>query len=167
MAVTPDMKHAAIDEKRELAAARQDIDKLLHNSATEDLHAMREELKTTMTNKVGVYREGEVMKEAVATIKDLQTRFKNVRVDDRRDNFNTNLFEALELSNMLAYSELIVGGALAREESRGAHSRTDFPDRMDDDWMKHTMAFRDGDDGYELRYKPVAFTRYEPEERKY
>ncbi|HEB71754.1 MAG TPA: succinate dehydrogenase/fumarate reductase flavoprotein subunit, partial [Nitrospirae bacterium] len=82
-------------------------------------------------------------------------------------NFNTNLIEALELSHMLEYSELIVAGGLAREESRGAHFRNDFPKRDDDKWMKHTLAFRKEDGGYELKYRPVRVTRYQPEERKY
>ena len=68
---------------------------------------------------------------------------------------------------MLEFSELIVDGALARQESRGAHFRNDFPTRDDNNWMKHTLAFRTEDGGHELRYKPVTITRYQPEERKY
>ena len=73
----------------------------------------------------------------------------------------------LELSNMLEYSELIVDGGLARQESRGAHFRTDFPTRDDENWLVHTLAFRTDDGGHELRYKPVTITRFQPEERKY
>ena len=68
---------------------------------------------------------------------------------------------------MLEYSELIVDGGLERQESRGAHFRTDFPKRNDVDWLKHTLAFRTDDGGHELRYKPVTITRFQPEERKY
>jgi succinate dehydrogenase / fumarate reductase flavoprotein subunit len=100
-------------------------------------------------------------------IKGLRERFAKVRVMDEGKKFNLNLLEALELSNMLEYSELIVDGGLARQESRGAHFRTDYPTRDDENWMKHTLAFRTEDGGHELRYKPVTFTRFEPEERKY
>ncbi|MBF0169584.1 MAG: succinate dehydrogenase flavoprotein subunit [Nitrospinae bacterium] len=167
LAATEGASFAPVDEKKELAAARREIDSLLHNGATEDLHAIREELKETMTLKVGVYRNGEQMKEAHGTIKELQARFVNVRVDDRRKNFNTNLLEALELGHMLEYSELIVAGAEVRTESRGAHARDDYPTRDDENWLAHTLAFRKDDGGYELKYKPVTITRFKPVERTY
>jgi succinate dehydrogenase / fumarate reductase flavoprotein subunit len=78
-----------------------------------------------------------------------------------------NLLEVLELDNMLEYSELIVDGGLAREESRGAHFRTDHAKRDDESWLKHTLVFRTEDGGHVLRYKPVTITRFQPEERKY
>jgi succinate dehydrogenase / fumarate reductase flavoprotein subunit len=90
-----------------------------------------------------------------------------VRVVDGRKSFNLNLLDALELSNMLEYSELIVSGAIEREECRGAHYRTDHEKRDDEKWLKHTLAFRTEDGGHELRYKPVEITRFQPEERKY
>ncbi|MBI5814875.1 MAG: succinate dehydrogenase flavoprotein subunit [Nitrospinae bacterium] len=164
---THDTPWSPVNEKRELDAARRDVHELLHTSAREDMNTIREELKTTMTNQVGVYRIGEEMEKANGKIKELQARFKDVRVDDKRENFNTNLIEALELSHMLEYSELIVAGALARKESRGAHARTDFPTRDDENFLAHTMAFKNKEGGYELRYKPVKITRFKPEERKY
>ena len=120
-----------------------------------------------MTIKVGVYRDAADMVPAQATIAQLRQRFAKVKVQDTGKKFNLNLLEALELSNMLEFSELIVDGGLAREESRGAHFRNDFPTRDDVNWLKHTMAFRTEDGGHELRYKPVRITRFEPEERKY
>jgi succinate dehydrogenase / fumarate reductase flavoprotein subunit len=80
--------------------------------------------------------------------------------------FNTDLTEALELDNLLHFAELIVSGALKREESRGAHFRNDFPKRDDARWMKHTLA-QYGEDGPRLSYAPVTKTRYEPMERSY
>ncbi len=165
--VTREMNWSPVDEKRELGAVEKEISGLLHTSSKEGLGPIREELQRTMTYKVGVYRSGEDMAEANKKLKDLQTRFKTVRVDDKRRNFNTNLIEALELSHMLEYAELIIAGGVAREESRGAHARVDFPKRDDEEWMKHTMAFRTDDGGYELKYRPVRVTRFEPEERKY
>ncbi len=165
--LVPDMKFAPINEKRELDAAKQEVKDLLDTSAKEDLHTIRKELKSTMTYKVGVFRSGDLMEEADAKIGELQRRFKDVRVDDRKENFNTNLLELIELSHMLEYSELIVKGAMARHESRGAHSRTDYDKRDDENWMKHTLAFKENDGSVSLRYKPVTVTKYQPEERKY
>ena len=163
----PGLEHAAVDEERELAAAREEIQALYAGDGSEDLGAIREELKETMTYQVGVYRCAEDMQQAQTKIGELRGRFRKVQVKDRGEYFNLNLLDALELSNMLEYSELIVDGGLARQESRGAHFRTDFPTRDDENWLKHTLAFRTDDGGHELRYKPVTITRFQPEERKY
>jgi succinate dehydrogenase / fumarate reductase flavoprotein subunit len=165
--VVPGLTQAAVNEESELEAAREEIDKLYAGDGSENLNAIREELKETMTYRVGVYRCAEDMLQAQAKIKSLRERFRKVQVKDRGKNFNLNLLESLELSNMLEYSELIVDGGLARQESRGAHFRTDFPTRDDVNWMQHTLAFRTDDGGHELRYKPVTVTRFQPEERKY
>jgi succinate dehydrogenase / fumarate reductase flavoprotein subunit len=165
--VTPGLKQADVNEEREIDAARKDIEVLYAGDGSEDLSVIREELKEIMTYKVGVYRGAEDMQRAQTEIKGLRDRFAKVQVKDRGTTFNLNLIDALELSNMLEYSELIVDGGLAREESRGAHFRTDFPTRDDVNWMRHTMAFRTDDGGHELRYKPVTVTRFQPEERKY
>jgi succinate dehydrogenase / fumarate reductase flavoprotein subunit len=161
-----DMGFSPVNEQAQIAAARRDIDQVIHTAGKEDLHTIREELKETMTTKVGVFRNGADMADAHKKINELQDRFSRVRVDDRRGNFNTNVQEALELSHMLEYSELIVGGAEVRTESRGAHSRIDHTTRDDENWMKHTLAFK-AKEGYELKYKPVKVTRFAPEERKY
>lgn len=164
--VTRDMDLSPVNEKREIESVRRELDQLLHTSAKESLGKIRDEMKETMTYKAGVYRDGENLGLALKKIKELQERFTRVRVDDKRKNFNTNLLEARELSHMLEYSELIVAGAIARTESRGAHARKDYPSRDDVKWLKHTMAFKTKD-GFELRYKPVTMTRFKPEERKY
>jgi succinate dehydrogenase / fumarate reductase flavoprotein subunit len=107
------------------------------------------------------------MQAAQAKLRELRQRFNEVKVVDAGKSFNMNLLDGLELGNMLEYAELIVDGGLAREESRGAHFRTDHPTRDDESWLKHTLAFRTEDGGHELRYKPVTITRFQPEERKY
>ncbi len=165
--VTQGADWAPVDEKRELKAVEDEIATLLNTNAKESLGDIRKELQSTMTYKVGVYRSGEEMAQAQGILKNLQAKFSNVRIDDRRKNFNTNLIEALELSHMLEYSELILDGAIARKESRGAHAMIEYPDRDDENWMKHTLAFRTKDGGFELKYKPVRVTKYQPEERKY
>ena len=93
-------------------------------------------------------------------------RFHTIGLKDKGKAFNTELTEAFETRNLLEFAELIVQGALAREESRGAHARSDFPKRDDDGWLKHTVAFRT-DKGLKLRYKSVVIGDYEPQERKY
>jgi succinate dehydrogenase / fumarate reductase flavoprotein subunit len=165
--VVPGLTHSPVNEGREIEAAQRDIDELYAGDGSEDLSVIREELKQTMTLQVGVYRDAADMVPAQATIAQLRQRFAKIKVKDTGSKFNLNLLDALELSNMLEFSELIVDGGLAREESRGAHFRNDFPTRDDENWMKHTMAFRTEDGGHELRYKPVRVTRFEPEERKY
>jgi succinate dehydrogenase / fumarate reductase flavoprotein subunit len=165
--VVPRMQLSAVDEPREIRAAQQEIEALYAGSGAENPSQIREELKQTMTTQVGVYRNGEDMRAAQTKLRELRERFGAVKVVDGRKSFNLNLLDALELSNMLEYSELIVDGGLAREESRGAHFRTDHPKRDDEKWLKHTLVFRTDDGGHELRYKPVEITRFQPEERKY
>jgi succinate dehydrogenase / fumarate reductase flavoprotein subunit len=165
--VVPQMKWSPVDEESEIEAVRRDLGQLFDGEGSEKVSAIREELKETMTYQVGVYRNGEDTAQAQKKIAELRKRFARVRVKDRRENFNVNLFEVLELSHMLEFSELIVSGAITREESRGAHFRTDHPTRDDQNWLKHTLAFRTEDGGHELRYKPAKITRFQPEERKY
>jgi succinate dehydrogenase / fumarate reductase flavoprotein subunit len=92
-------------------------------------------------------------------------------VSDRSRRYNTELIEVLELAHLLEFSECIVTGALAREESRGAHARRDFPKRDDTNWMKHTLAYREANGRPRLDYKPVRYglegPRFKPEERRY
>jgi succinate dehydrogenase / fumarate reductase flavoprotein subunit len=163
----PGLQLSGVDEQREIAAVEKEIEALYQGAGTEDLDAIREELKQTMTLKAGVYRDAAGLEPAQAKIKQLRQRFSKLRVRDKGKAFNINLLETLALSNMLEFSELIVDGALARQESRGAHFRNDFPKRDDNNWLKHTLAFRTADGGHQLRYKPVKITKYQPEERKY
>jgi succinate dehydrogenase / fumarate reductase flavoprotein subunit len=164
---TNEMKFSPVNEKKEISAAKLEIDKLLYNKGSEHLASIREELQETMTYKVGVYRNANDMEQAQQKVNELKDRFTRVKVSEKGKNFNVNIQEALELSHMLEYSELIVAGAKARKESRGAHSRDDYPNRDDENWMKHTLVFRQPDGSCELKYKPVRVTRFEPEERTY
>jgi succinate dehydrogenase / fumarate reductase flavoprotein subunit len=165
--VVPQLKLSPVNEQREIEAVERDMEALSEGDGTESMSAIREELKETMTYQVGVYRDAAGMEPAQAKLRELRTRFAKTRVEDKGKNFNVNLFEAIALSNMLEFSELILDGAMVREESRGAHFRTDHPTRDDNNWLKHTLAFRTEDGGHELRYKPVKITRFQPEERKY
>ncbi len=160
-------KHEPIDEEKERKSAEDRIKEIFNSSGKESTNDIRNELKDTMQIDCGVYRNEEGLKRALAKVRELRQRFKNARVTDQAGLFNTEIIEAMELRNMLEFSEVIVTGAIARPESRGAHSRTDFPKRDDDDWMKHTFAFRQADESIDLKYKPVVVTKHQPEERKY
>jgi succinate dehydrogenase / fumarate reductase flavoprotein subunit len=144
------------------------IQGLLNKEGSESVEAIAQDLKTNMTDNCGIYRDEEKLTIAGEEINDLRARFANARIMDKSSRFNTDLLATIEAEHLLSFSEVIVAGALARTESRGAHSRTDFRSRDDEEWLKHTMAHK-GDDGLELSYKPVQifWDRYPPQERKY
>jgi succinate dehydrogenase / fumarate reductase flavoprotein subunit len=99
-------------------------------------------------------------------IQSLRKRYSNISIDDKSPVYNTNLYHALELGNLLDLAEVMVMGALTRTESRGGHARRDYPGRDDANWLKHTLAFRT-EHGPKLDYKPVTITTWKPVERKY
>jgi len=132
----------------------------------ENAYALRKELQKTMDSQVGVFRTGWELETALNKIKELKQRVPDIRVTDRGRIYNTDLLSALEADNLLDLAEVIVAGALARTESRGAHSRRDFPKRDDINWLKHTLAYYTPT-GPRLDYIPVAITMWQPVERKY
>lgn len=135
----------------------------------ESVYQIANALKETMTRNVGVFRNAERLEKALADVRALQQRYRYARIMDHGKRFNTDLLAALETEHLLTFAELIVTGGLARTESRGAHFRTDFPRRDDENWMKHTLAYPNGEGGPRLEYKPVTifWDRYPPQERKY
>jgi succinate dehydrogenase / fumarate reductase flavoprotein subunit len=96
----------------------------------------------------------------------LRQRFDQVSIADKSRIYNVNLVNVLELDNQLALAEVAIRSALQREESRGAHARTDFPERNDADWLKHTLATRSAE-GVSIDYKPVTISHWQPVERTY
>ncbi|MEI7708560.1 MAG: FAD-binding protein [Chlorobium sp.] len=128
--------------------------------------ALREELGQTLALNVGIFRESSLLHKGIEDIAELKERFKKVRVFDSSDVFNTNLQQVLELQNMLDLAETVAVGALAREESRGSHTRIDFPVRDDEKWHKHTLATL-VDGKATPGEKPVTMGRYELQERTY
>ncbi len=140
-------------------------------SATERIAPIRQALQETMDRNAQVYRTEATLKQAQNDIAELRQRYQRVAVGDKGKRFNTDLLEAVELGFLLDLAEVFVASAKARNESRGAHFREDYPTRDDVNFMRHTMAYPDVDTSGEsvvrLDYKPVVSTRYEPMERKY
>ena len=125
-----------------------------------------EEMQTVMMENVGIYRNEQDMQAAVDQIQNLLERYQQVRVQDSGRAFNTDLLELIELRNLLDLSLLTAAAALNRQESRGAHSREDFPDRDDDNWLKHSLAYLNGDT-VRIEYKMVDTSVWEPKPRTY
>ncbi|MEW6040095.1 MAG: succinate dehydrogenase flavoprotein subunit [Elusimicrobiota bacterium] len=136
------------------------------SNGRETVQRLLDKLRTAMMQKCGIFRTRKTLEECLSKVKELQERYQNISIKDKGKTYNTDLFEAIELSHMLEFSEVIVNGALLREESRGSHYRKDFPKRNDSDWLKHTLAFK-GEKEPVFKYKPVRITSYQPEERKY
>jgi fumarate reductase flavoprotein subunit len=133
----------------------------------ERIAALRDELQKTMEESAGIYRTGESLARAVETVQALQARARDVAIEDRSYTFNTERLAALELTFMLDVAETILSAALARQESRGAHQRTDFPARDDGRFLAHSLAHRSPDGGCRIEYLPVTITRWPPAERVY
>jgi succinate dehydrogenase / fumarate reductase flavoprotein subunit len=125
-----------------------------------------EEMQVTMMEKVGIYRNDQDMAKAVEKIQELRRRYMDVRVQDKGKSFNTDLLDIIELRNLLDLSLVTAESARNRKESRGAHSREDFPERDDTNCLKHTMAVLDGDK-VRIDYKPVDISIWEPKPRVY
>ncbi|HTU90249.1 MAG TPA: FAD-binding protein, partial [Gemmataceae bacterium] len=152
----------AADEQRRLER------EFLHKTdGRERIAVIREEMQHIMEFSAGIYRSGAVLTEAAGKLRQLQERFCAVALDDHSRTFNTELTAALELSFMLDVAQTIVQSALRREESRGAHQRTDFPGRDDQRYLAHSLAFRNADGSCRLEYLPVTITRWPPGERVY
>lgn len=127
---------------------------------------LRKEMGEAMKEHFGIFRNEQEMRAGIEKIRSFRERYRNVPVRDKGRVFNFDLLAVLELGFLLDLAEVIAAGALARKESRGAHSRTDFPERDDENWMKHTVAVA-GPAGPELNYEPVRTTRWQPEKRVY
>ena len=147
--------------------ARSELEAIRTAPPGERASALRRELAATMMDGVGVYRDGAGIAAARAKVIELRERYRRVSVDDAGRVYNTDLLEARELGYLLECAEATVAAALARTESRGAHSREDFPERDDANWLKHSLAYRVPGADPALRYKPVTITAYPPKPRVY
>jgi len=123
-------------------------------------------MKKVMFDDVGIYRSEKGMREAIEKVRVLKARYKEIKVQDTGKIFNTEMLNAWELGNMLEIAEVVAECALNRKESRGGHSREDFPNRDDQNWLKHSLAWKKGDQVV-IDYKPVTIAKYQPKARVY
>ena len=144
------------------------IHKLLSEAGTggEKIATLREELRDDIFRNVGIFRKEKGLSQAVEKSRELKDRFANIRISSNGRRCNPELINAIELEGMIDLAEIIAKGALNRQESRGSHSRTDFPKRDDENWLKHTIAVH-SEEGPVFSYRPVEITNYQPKERTY
>ena len=128
---------------------------------------LREEMQNTMEESAGIYRTGASLTTGVERLRRVQERYADIAIEDQSKTFNTERMYALELANMLDVAETVVISALRREESRGAHQRTDFPKRDDDRFLGHSVVHRNPDGSARVEYLPVTITRWPPAARVY
>ncbi|WP_166879598.1 MULTISPECIES: succinate dehydrogenase flavoprotein subunit [unclassified Salinibacterium] len=153
---------------------REWLQRMRDSTGTERVAVLRKELQDSMDRNAQVFRTDESLAEVTDVIHNLRERYQHVSVQDKGQRFNTDLLEAVELGFLLDLAEVVVFSARNRLESRGGHMRDDYPNRDDENYMKHTMAYLTGDrrsadagDHIRLDWKPVVITRYQPMERKY
>ncbi|MBP1634349.1 MAG: fumarate reductase, flavoprotein subunit [Acidobacteria bacterium] len=149
-----------------LAERRAHVRQLLERKGDENLYALRRELRTMMDRDVGVFRTREGLCHGLEVVREIRQRASRAPVPDKGALYNSNLFHALELENLLDLAEVTIVGAIAREESRGAHARRDFTTRDDERWLRHTLAWYEAG-APRLDYKPVTIDTWKPVERKY
>ncbi|MFL2804199.1 MAG: FAD-dependent oxidoreductase [Dehalococcoidia bacterium] len=159
------VKHLSIDD----SAAQDDINhinQLLSNEKNESFGQVRLDMGTGMKNHLGVYRDQISMEKALELVKDVKERAKSIYVADKTKTFNTNLMFSIELGFMTECAEAIAASAIQRQESRGAHTRTDMPDRDDENWLKHILVTK-AEESHEISFLDVIITDWEPVIRQY
>jgi fumarate reductase flavoprotein subunit len=140
---------------------------LTADGGTEQIADIRKAMQSTMEDSAGIYRSGDSLAKGIDQLAESQQRLGNVRLSDKTRAFNTELVAALELANMLDIAECILDSAIQREESRGAHQRTDFTTRDDTHFLNHALAYRKSDGSTRIERSPVTITRWPPGERIY
>ena len=150
------------------------LDHVRNSEGTERVSEIRRDLQNTMDANMQVFRTAETIEQVLADIASFEERYQKISVQDKGKRFNLDLLEAVELGFLLELAKVMSVAALHRTESRGGHFREDFPDRDDENFMKHSMAYKvdeaenaEHTAGIRLETKPVIFTRYEPMVRKY
>ncbi|NOJ28531.1 MAG: succinate dehydrogenase/fumarate reductase flavoprotein subunit, partial [Nitrososphaera sp.] len=166
-------RHAASNKSMTIAISQNQIaeeekriyDGLFRGAGDVNPYEIRKELTDTMDAKAYVFRNEQDLAEALKKVKELKGKMWK-HVEDKADEYNTNFINVMEIDSMLRTAEVVLAGAINRRESRGAHSRTDYPNRDDINFLRHTLAYHTPE-GPRLAYHPVVFTRYAPAERKY
>ncbi|MEC4983464.1 MAG: succinate dehydrogenase/fumarate reductase flavoprotein subunit [Oscillatoria sp. PMC 1068.18] len=155
-----------IDSQKYLETNKSRIQTLFDQKGTMRLAQLRQEFQDCLSQYCGVFRDEATMQSGLAKLQELKQQFANLYLDDRDNCWNTELIEALELRNLFIVGEIILSSALNRQESRGAHSREDYPQRNDEQFLKHTFAYY-SPAGIDINYVSVVINRFEPKERKY
>lgn len=155
-----DLPNDAQDFTKELVA------NILNGNGKEKVGQLREELQESMHTNASVFRTEETLTEQIGKLAELKERYQNIKIEDQGKQYNTELLEALELGFLLDNAELLTHAAHNRQESRGAHSREDFKERDDENWLKHSLVYKDDDD-IRIEYKEVILGLYKPKPRVY
>ncbi|MCH9054848.1 succinate dehydrogenase/fumarate reductase flavoprotein subunit [Synechococcus sp. PCC 6716] len=168
-AIATDLAHLAwpdLNPQPYRQAAEQHLEQLFAQQGDLRIAHLRQQVQDCMTNYCGVFRTAELMQQGLQELQTLKSRYQQIRLGDHSRYWNTELLEALELANLLVVAEVILAGALARQESRGAHFREDYPQRDDTNFLCHTLAFY-RPDAVAIDYFPVTMTLFAPQERTY
>lgn len=155
-----------IDDRPYLQQAQQELQSLVDRKGTLRIGAVRQGFQDAMSDHCGVFRSDELMREGLNQLEQYQQQYQQIYLDDKGKLWNTEIIEALELRSLMVVGQLILASALNRQESRGAHFREDYPDRDDDQFLKHTLSYY-SPAGVDIRYRPVTITQFQPKERKY
>ncbi len=155
-----------IEEQRYLDEAAASIQTLLDQPGKYRIDAVRQQLQNAMSEHCSVFRTEELMSEGLKKLDQFEQQYQEIYLDDKGKLWNTEIIEALELRNLIVVAKLILTSAINRKESRGAHSREDYPKRHDEQFLKHTLSYY-SPMGIDIAYRPVALGMFEPQERKY
>ncbi|MDJ0729454.1 MAG: succinate dehydrogenase/fumarate reductase flavoprotein subunit [Crocosphaera sp.] len=161
-----DRKFSQFDGEAYLQEAKQRISSLLNKEGTIRIATLRQQFQDSMAEHCGVFRTEELMQEGIDKIQQFKAQYDNIYLDDKDSCWNTELIEAMELRNIMVVGEMILTSALNRKESRGAHSREDYIERDDPNFLKHTLAYYSAA-GLDIQYMSVVTNMFEPKERKY
>ena len=155
------------DIAEQVEAARKRINGIgAEGDGSEKIAGIRDELQSSMELGAGIYREQAALDDCCAKIQELKQRYRNLKLDDSRKIFNTERIAALELACLLDCAEAVAESARARTESRGSHQRTDHPERNDDKFLKHSLAYHT-DGAPRIEYQDVVITKWPPGDRTY
>ncbi len=161
-----DRKFSRFDADSYLQEAKERISRFLNKEGTIRIGALRQQFQDSMAEHCGVFRTEALMQEGIEKIQQFKAQYNNIYLDDKDSCWNTELIEAMELRNIMVVGEMILTSALNRKESRGAHSREDYIERDDPNFLKHTLAYYSAA-GLDIKYMPVVVDMFKPKERKY
>ena len=140
---------------------------LAKSNGAETISGLRREMRTSLEEGAGIYRDEEGAAKTCAQVADIRARYENIEINDKSNVFNTDLQAALELRNLLEVAETVAEGSLLRRESRGAHQRLDYPERDDENFLKHSLCYRQEGERPRVEWSEVIITRSQPGTRDY